>query len=229
MPKRPFNTQRFLAGVPLFRALGKEGAARVAAGAVRIDPPRGATLYRRGDPCSGLYVVVSGQVKLILGAHKGVEKVLELAGPRQILGESELFLDSPRVLEAKALTDARLLHIARETMLSEFEREPALGRLVIAVLSHRLHRVLSDVESYSLRSGAQRVIGYLLSRLPRRAAKRAATITLPASKRVIASRLNLSQAHFSRILRGLAEAGLIRVKGRLVTVMDAAAMRGHPA
>jgi CRP-like cAMP-binding protein len=47
-----------------------------------------------------------------------------------------------------------------------------------------------------------------------------ATFELPASKQVIASRLNLTPETFSRILHSLSQAGLITVKGKRITVPD---------
>jgi CRP/FNR family transcriptional regulator, dissimilatory nitrate respiration regulator len=44
--------------------------------------------------------------------------------------------------------------------------------------------------------------------------------TLPASKHIIASRLNLTSETLSRILHGLSESGLIAVKGKQITVLD---------
>jgi CRP-like cAMP-binding protein len=85
---------------------------------------------------------------------------------------------------------------------------------------------VSDVEAYSLRSGAQRVIGYLLRDV--RVAEPGANggeVTLPISKGVIASRLNLTPQHFSRILHELAAQGLIAVQGRKVHVTDLARLR----
>jgi CRP-like cAMP-binding protein len=47
------------------------------------------------------------------------------------------------------------------------------------------------------------------------------------AKGVIASRLNLTQEHFSRILHDLAALGLIEVQGRRIRVLDLERLRRH--
>ena len=65
------------------------------------------------------------------------------------------------------------------------------------------------------------VKSYLLRELPDSTeADETASVTLQTSKGVIASRLNLTQEHFSRILHELAEAGLLQVQGRRIVVRD---------
>ena len=44
--------------------------------------------------------------------------------------------------------------------------DPSFARSMLAGLSARLHSLLRDVESYSMRSSTQRVIGYLLQQCP---------------------------------------------------------------
>jgi len=51
--------------------------------------------------------------------------------------------------------------------------------------------------------------------------------TLHAAKGVIASRLNLTQEHFSRILHQLMEAGLIEVSRRDIHIPDIRRLRAH--
>ncbi|HRD88630.1 MAG TPA: helix-turn-helix domain-containing protein, partial [Accumulibacter sp.] len=53
------------------------------------------------------------------------------------------------------------------------------------------------------------------------------TITLPTNKGIIASRLNLTQEHFSRILHELSEKGLIVVEGRRIHIRDVDALRTY--
>ncbi|MDP3481815.1 MAG: helix-turn-helix domain-containing protein [Sulfuricella sp.] len=50
---------------------------------------------------------------------------------------------------------------------------------------------------------------------------------MPASKTVIASRLNISPETFSRVLHDLSAAGLINVKGKDVTILDMDKLRAY--
>jgi CRP-like cAMP-binding protein len=97
---------------------------------------------------------------------------------------------------------------------------------MIAGLSMRLHHLITDVESYSLHSGRQRIIGYLL-RDNLSNDEKTITVTLPTNKGVIASRLNLTQEHFSRILHELSEKGLIVVEGRKIQIPDVEKLRQY--
>ena len=100
-----------------------------------------------------------------------------------------------------------------------------LARKMLAGLSQRLHSLMSDVESYSLRSGTQRVIGYFLQGADD--LKDGYQFRLQTSKTVIASRLNLTPEHFSRILHDLADNGLVAVKGRDITLLDVKALSNY--
>ena len=72
-----------------------------------------------------------------------------------------------------------------------------------------------------MRSGAQRVIGYLLRDVQGATPEGTeGEVTLPIGKGVIASRLNLTPQHFSRILHELTAQGLITVEGRKVRITD---------
>ena len=95
---------------------------------------------------------------------------------------------------------------------------------MLAGLSMRLRSLIHDVEDYSLHSSTQRVIGFLLQ-LAGTPAGASVELELPASKHIIASRLNLTPETLSRILHGLTESGLIAVKGRHITVQDMARLR----
>ena len=119
-----------------------------------------------------------------------------------------------------------LLHISKTAILEELNNDPRLGRKMIAGLSMRLHHLISDVESYSLHSGRQRIIGYLLREYPAQGEK-SITVTLPTNKGIIASRLNLTQEHFSRILHELSEKGLIVVEGRKIHIQEVEKLRTY--
>ncbi len=79
-------------------------------------------------------------------------------------------------------------------------------------------------KDYSLHSGCQRIVAYLLRDTPD-VDEKSITVTLPTSKGIIASRLNLTQEHFSRMLNELSEKGLIVVDRRKIHILDVERLR----
>ncbi len=220
------NIAALLSHVPLFSGLDTGEIARIARGTREIHVAKGDILFHKGDSPTGFYLVVYGQVKLAISSSQGSEKVVDILSQGQTFGEAVMFMERPYMVYAQALKDSQLLLIAKSAILDELEKDPKLGRKMIASLSMRLHHLITDVEAYSLHSGRQRIIGYLL-RETTDTDDAALTITLPTSKGVIASRLNLTQEHFSRILHELTEAGLIVVEGRRITIPDVPKLRAY--
>jgi CRP-like cAMP-binding protein len=225
----PIKVQAFLANVPLFKELASDELDRIAANAQEVRAERAQILFRRGEPALGFHVVVFGQVKLAFTSPRGDEKVVDLIGPGESFGEAVMFMERPHVVTAQTLSDSLMLYIPREIVFEELERDPRFVRRIIAGLSSRLHRLMRDLENDSLHSGTQRVIGYLLSGSDESSAPgRGLEVTLTASKGVIASRLSVTQEHFSRILHELAARGLIEVHGRSIRIPDVAKLRACP-
>jgi len=222
----PIRVQTFLANLPLFRELGSDELDRIALSTQQVHVGKGEILFRRGDPALGFHVVVFGQVKLAFSSPRGDGKVVDLNGPGQSFGEAVMFMERPHVVTAQALSDSMLLYVGKEVVFEELARDPQFVRRMIAGLSSRLHRLMSDLENDSLHSGTQRIIGYLLrDSEDNPESKSALEVTLPANKGVIASRLSLTQAHFSRILHDLSSRGLIEVRGRSIYIPDVPKLR----
>jgi CRP-like cAMP-binding protein len=228
MPRRPpqIKTRAFLANVPMFSEMGAAELDRIAAAPVPLYFDKGQSIVQVGDPCTGFHLVVYGQVKLAFTSPQGVEKVVEIIRPGQSFGEALMLLDKPYVVFAQALSDSMLLHVAKQAVFEELGPNP-FARRMIAGLARRLHGLVRDVEAYTLRSGEERFIGYLLAELPEGVADGAADVNLTPGKSVLASRLNMTPEHFSRILHELAADGLIEVNGRSIRVPDVARLRSR--
>ncbi len=219
------KTRTFLARLPLFLEASAEELDRIAESTTELRLPKGHTLFQRGDPCVGLHAVVYGQVKLAFVSPQGSEKVVDIVGPGMSFGEALMFTDRAYVVYAQTLADSMLLHVSKAAIDAEIARDPKLARRMIAGLSTRLHGLVQDVEAYSLRSGMQRVIGYLLRDIDELEEQSAGdqarlTVTLDVNKGVIASRLNLTPEHFSRVLAELVHEGLIEVHGAQIVILD---------
>lgn len=224
MEKAKFSPATFLARMPLFNAMSPAELARIAAGTTELHVDRGDIIFQRGDPCTGFHLVIFGQVKLAAGSANGAEKIIELIGPGHSFGEALMFMEKPYIVSATALADSLLLHVSSEAVFEGIERDPLFARKMLAGLSRRMHGLICDLESYALRSGTQRVIGYLLQDED---TGEGALVALPVSKAVVASRLNLTPEHFSRILSDLGAHGYIGVQGRNVTILDIEGLRQY--
>ncbi len=211
--------------LPLFQELTPEQLRQVAETTRERRLQKSEILFHKGDPVRGFFVVVYGQMKLGFSSSQGNEKVIDILGPQQSFGEAVMFMDRPYPVFAESLTDTLVLHIARFTVFELLEKDASFARRMLAGLSHRLHMLVQDVESYTLRSSAQRVIGYLLqcggaSENPAGRLE----LDLPTSKQVIASRLNLTPETLSRIFHDLSSAGLINVHGKHIVIDDLGAL-----
>ncbi|NTV10884.1 MAG: Crp/Fnr family transcriptional regulator [Zoogloea sp.] len=222
MSQDKIDIPALLRQLPLFSELNAHDIEPIAAGTREKRVQKGEILFHRGDPPKGFYYVIEGQVKLAFSSPQGNEKVVEVLGPRQSFGEAVLFMDRAYPVLAEALIETQLLHISRAAVFELLEQDQHFARKLLAGMAIRLHSMVRDVETYSLRSSAQRVIGYLLQlgHVAPCSSEPVQQVSLPTSKQVIASRLNLTPETLSRIFHELSNAGLISVQGRQITLHD---------
>ncbi|MDT7838694.1 Crp/Fnr family transcriptional regulator [Aquabacterium sp. OR-4] len=229
MEARSFDVPRYLSVLPLFNDMRPHELEHLAQGCTLRRMARGDSVFRVGDPCEAFHVTVVGQVKLFAISPAGQEKVIELIGPGQSFAEALMFTDRPCFVNAQVLTDTLLLTVDKRAVLGEIDRDPRFALRMLAGMSRRLHGLVSDVQAYALHSGMQRVIGYLLREQPDDddgASSAQVTVSLPASKATIASRLSITPEYFSRVLHELEAEGLIEIDKRDIRIPDPRALAG---
>jgi CRP-like cAMP-binding protein len=217
-----FDLPRYLSALPLFHDVAPQELARIAEGCTVRRLTRGQPVFRVGEPCEEFHVTVIGQVKLYAISPGGQEKVIELIGPGGSFAEALMFTGRPYIINAQAVTEALVLSVGKQAVLAEIERDPRFSLRMLAGISRRLHGLVRDVEDYALRTGAQRIIGYLLRDVVDNEDHRGpVVVSLPVSKATIASRLSLTPEYFSRVLHELEAEGLIEIERREIRIRDA--------
>ncbi|MDT8998048.1 Crp/Fnr family transcriptional regulator [Paucibacter sp. APW11] len=218
-----FDVPRYLSVLPLFAGMPAADVQRICADGVAVQRlDRGGMLLHAGEACDAVYQVVTGHVKLYTIASHGAEKVFELVGPGQSIGDTLVFTQQAHALSAQALTESLLLRLPAAALTAQVRRDPAFALRLLAGASQRIQGLLRDVESYCLHSGARRVVGYLLEQGGGKAGSGAEpiTVSLPVSKATIAARLSLTPEYFSRVLRELEDEGLIEICRRDIRIMQ---------
>lgn len=199
----------------LFQGLDQAFRKDLAHTAKQIRVEKGACIFEKGQQAKGLYVVVTGRVKLSIPSPTKREKVIEFIGPGQAVGEAVMFMDQPYLINAHALEDCMLLWIDKTRIVQAIESFPHFALNVISNLSSRFITLLHDIEVVNLQSAHQRVAGYLLS-LP----SDHGMVKLNSSKGNISSKLGLTAETFSRALQHLTHEGLIVVHASKVDILD---------
>lgn len=240
-PQLP-DVRLLLAGVPIFRGIPAEGIERLVAATSQYRFVRGGLIFRKGEQCNGLYFLVYGRAKVFFLSQQGGEKILEILDPGSTFCEATLFGGGDYLAHAESLTECLLLHVSKDAVLSEVGQVPGLATNVIESLSRKLLARNADIETYSLHSGRQRVVQHLLGKAAETdeflhghvatAGGEAVNQTEPRMvvnllprKSDIASRLNLTHEHFSRILHELSSCGLIGIDKRTVHIRDVERLR----
>ena len=229
MDVEQFDIPRYLSVLPMFSDLSHVERDRIAQGCHIRRLTRGDMVFRIGESCEAFHVVVVGQVKLYVASPAGQEKVIELIGPGHSFAEAMMFLERPYILNAQSLADTLLISVSKHAVFGEVERDPRFCMHMLAGISRRLHGLVQDVEGYSLQSGMQRLIGYLLRDVEDEDTANIGivTVSLPVSKATIASRLSLTPEYFSRVLHELESHGLIEIDKREIRILDVQRLAGY--
>ncbi len=141
MEKDRVRVTDYLSSVPLFSELDADEIKSLARGTTLVRLARKEVLFRRGEPCLGFHIVVSGGIKLSIVSAHGEEKVAQLVGTGDTFGEALMFAQEPYIVTAEALSDTLLLHVTRGAVLPTIERDRAFARKMLSALSRISTRV----------------------------------------------------------------------------------------
>ena len=123
-----------LRAVSLFEGMSDAGLDLLSACSGEIECEPGQVLVLRGEPGSGMYVVLDGTVTVELrgGLHTDL-------GVGNFFGETALLVPSAvRGARVRAATAVRCLSIPREDFLALIESEPSLALGMLRELARRL-------------------------------------------------------------------------------------------
>jgi CRP-like cAMP-binding protein len=203
-----------LLAVPYFSALTSEQRARVLGAARRLRVAAGQTLFVEGEPCAGLYVVVSGLVKLFKTSLDGKEQVL------RHMSAGDSFNEVP-VFDGGVNPVSELVVLSRDAMLGVLREYPAVAEVVVQVFASRLRHLVALVEDLSFRQVTARVARIVLQSVaPHEGVGAGVGGRAHVTQREIAEMAGTSREVVARALKALEEAGAIDVRRGDIHVVD---------
>lgn len=205
-----------LKAVSYFSDLDSAALQRVAQSAVRRAYDAGQVILIEGEPCTGLYVVESGWLKVVKIGLDGREQVLQMLRAGEVFNAISVFTDAPNQASVSALETSVVWMIQREVLMKLMDEHPALAQHVIKDLAGRVMHLVRLVEDLSLRSVEARLARLLLEQAEGASVKRRRW----ATQAEMASRLGTVPDVVNRALRKLSEQGLIHVERHQIQILN---------
>src|SRR6266496_1916450 len=200
--------------------------------APRVVPRKfspGQIVFNEGDPCSGLYVVASGHVRIFKTSAGGREQVLSIDGPGSSVAELPVFDGGNYPASVTAVNDATLLFVSKQDFQALCLAHPRVALKVLRVVGARLRQLVGIIEELSFTTVRHRLASFLL-RLGRTEGKRTAggvEVILPVSNQELASQIGTVRELVSRNLSRFQSEGLVTIDGRIVTIPDLKALEAE--
>jgi CRP-like cAMP-binding protein len=211
-----------LDSLPLFTSLSAATRRRLATGALERAYQAGATLFRAGTEAVGIYVVLSGRVRVIR-SRDGRQYVIHTEGPGGTLAEVPFFEEGVLPATAVAIEPTRCLILNRDVLRATMREDPAVAWLFLRRLSSRVRDLVQRLDRTSTQAVPARLAAFLISRAE---AVQVQPFTLGMTQLELAEELGTVREVLVRGLAHLRGVGVIESAGRgRYVVKDAAALR----
>lgn len=194
--------------VPIFNHLEAEQLDEIVEITQSVSYKKGESLYKADDQSNSLYIVNKGRVKSYRLTESGKEQLIRVLTPGDFAGEYALFTESIHESYAEAISDTSVCMIKRSDLQALLTKYPSISMNILKAFSNRLEESEKQTTLFATEKIETRIALFLAQCLDNDSSE----ITLPMSKRDLASYLGTTPETFSRRLTRLEKRGYIKRK-----------------
>src|SRR5581483_6560546 len=225
MPESTLTPGRTLAKVPIFSGLTENELGFLAQRAVPRRYTAGEIVFGESEPCLGMYVVESGNIRIFKSSAGGREHVLSVDGPGSSVAELPVFDGGNYPASAAAVDDATLLFVSKQDFHALCLAHPEVALKVLRVVGARLRRLVGIIEELSFTTVRHRLASYLLKLAQKgKRTPDGIEVELPASNQELASQIGTVRELISRNLSRFQAEGMLKIDGRRLTITNPKAL-----
>ncbi|ARG99967.1 patatin-like phospholipase family protein [Legionella micdadei] len=133
----------------LFSCLQENELQDLASKFVLIDLKEGEILFSRGDKPDSIYLVISGNVVSYLIDKNNQPEIIGNVEQGQIVGESGVLSNQPRMLSVKATTPSQLAQLSAERFKALCDNNPVILQETIKIVIERSQRTMNFIADES--------------------------------------------------------------------------------
>ena len=204
-----------LSEIPLFSQLRESDIAGLARVTQERSYPKNSLIVFADDPGDALYVVLSGQVKIVIGAEDGREVILSIRGEGEFFGEMSLIDHEPRSAHVIAMENSKLLVLRRDDFARCMKEIPEIATGLLRAMCRRLRQADSMISSLVLLDVPGRVARLLLEMADKFDGE---NIRQRLTHHMIAQMIGSSRETVSRTMRDFVSQDLIEIARKTVTI-----------
>jgi CRP/FNR family transcriptional regulator, cyclic AMP receptor protein len=224
--RTPKDYRELLRAGRWFRALPAELQDRLLAPAVVRRFSSGERIFSRGDPPSGLFALLEGNVRVTATAPGGKETLLTLVDVPAWFGEISVFDALPRTHDAIAEGETTVLQVPHAALDEVLAKEPRYWRELALLMTHKLRLLFAVLEEASSLSIAVRLARRLLTMAEGYGEWHDRKSRVVAVKQEqLAAMLAISRQTANQALRRLEASGVVRLTYGEIEILDHAALR----
>lgn len=188
---------------------------------------KGEMLFLAGEPANGIFLVLSGAIRLVQHGGGGREQVVLVATAGSVIADVPVFDDGPYPASAVAELDADVLFIEKREMHEFVVKYPLLALQALRLMAARVRSQAELVKSLSFHDVEHRLASFLVTEVQDAgyAAQGQITFQLPLSNQEIANRIGSVRDVVSRAFARLKHDGLIETRGRSLVIQNIDALR----
>ncbi len=131
------DKEELIKNVDLFSGLKKNSLKTLAKTCTERTFKKGESLVEQGQPGLGLYIIISGKVKIVKGTAGGDEFEVAVQGPGDFIGEMSVFDHAPRSASVIAVEDTECLVLISWDFNSMMRSNPEIALEVLPVVVQR--------------------------------------------------------------------------------------------
>jgi len=173
-------------------------------------------LFFEGDEGHHLFFMTSGSIKLFKSNEEGKEAIIRFIEPGDLFAEIILYLKNRYPVSAMAIKPSELLAVDATKLFRLIKAHPEVAMKLIGKLASKSQYLVRMVEDLTLEDIRGRFLNYI-KHLSKKAGSE--TITLPVPKGELSVLLGVSPETFSRLLKKLADDGIIGMEGKKIKIL----------
>jgi CRP/FNR family transcriptional regulator len=220
-----------LRNVPLFADLTEPELGFLADRALSKELHAGEMIFSEGDPCEGLYIVQSGNVKIFNISQSGREQVLHIEKAGNSLAELPVFDGGSYPASTAAVDNCTLLFISKKDFRALCLERPEVSLKLLKVVSSRLRQLVTIIEELSFTTVRNRLASWLLQEAQTKGQKtsRGIEFALTVTNQDLAFQIGTVRELVSRNLSYFQSEGILKTDGRTVIIQDLPALEAEVA